>query len=254
MSWATKRRLIILCIVGASFGALFALLSFATLYKAPSCVDGLQNQDETGIDCGGGCAYLCSAAMQPPTVLFTKILDNGTGRTDVLASIENKNQNSATREIPYRVTLFDANQVLIQEVRGVLELPPGTTIPLFIPGIAVGKQTVTKAFLTLDDSQVKWYTLSSSDRVLPVVVDTKDVGTETQPRIEATLQNTSVTPLRDVSTLILVHDVRGQVIAVSETLIPLIPAQGEAKATFTWNGSFTGVPAVFEVIPRVPLP
>src|SRR3989344_6201594 len=70
MSWAAGRRFIILCIVGAVVIAFLAAISIATFYKSPSCSDGKQNQDETGVDCGGSCAYLCKAKKPTPTVLL----------------------------------------------------------------------------------------------------------------------------------------------------------------------------------------
>ena len=30
----------------------------------PSCMDGIQNQGEGGVDCGGPCAMLCSSCME----------------------------------------------------------------------------------------------------------------------------------------------------------------------------------------------
>ena len=101
MSWATKRRFVILSIVGAFVIAFLAILSFTIFYKTPSCTDGIQNQGETGIDCGGPCPYLCTSQELPPTVLFTKTVSNGAGRTDVIASVENQNQTAAAIGVPY---------------------------------------------------------------------------------------------------------------------------------------------------------
>lgn len=254
MSWAAQRRFFILLIVGAVVVAFVAIVSIATFYKAPSCTDGVQNQNEAGIDCGNPCAYLCTAQELPPTVLFTKAFPASTGRTVVVASIENKNPTAAARDIPYSAILYGDKQTLIQEVSGTFDLPPGTTATIFIPGVMSGKQAVVRAFLNLDPSSIKWFTLISDPRIVPGVLNTIQSGSIDAPRVDATLVNTSVTTLTNVPVVALVRNINTDVIAASQTVVPSIPAQGQATATFTWNTAFSDEPASIEVVPIIPLP
>lgn len=254
MSWAARRRLIILLIIGAVGVAFFTVLSVTTFYRAPSCSDGTQNQDEAGIDCGGFCAYLCIADQQPPTVLFTKALSNSEGRTDIIASIENKNATAGAKDVPYRIALYDGNQTLIQEVTGTLDLPPGSSVPVFVPNITSGKQKVVGAFLTIEASALRWFALARDPRIVPLVSNTKQGGTLDAPRVEATLSNSSVSPLRNVRVVIFIRDEQRDIIAASQTVVPSILGQGQATATFTWNSGFSSTPASLEVVPIISLP
>lgn len=254
MSWAARRRLFILLIIGAVVVAFLATLFIATFYDAPSCTDGTQNQGETGIDCGGSCAYLCTAELQPPTVLFTKAISNGAERTDVVASVENKNALAAAKNVPYTVRLYSKDKFLIQTVNGTLDLPQGATVPVFIPGIVSGKQPVANVFLTIDPSAPKWFSPDTGARVVPLISNTRQGGTSDAPRVEAILSNPSVTALMNVPAIVLVRDDKGDVIAASSTIVPTIPAQGQATATFTWNSAFPSIPASIEVVPMIPLP
>ncbi|MDP2665503.1 MAG: hypothetical protein Q8P23_02575 [bacterium] len=254
MSWAARRRFIILLIVGAVVGAFLATLFIATFYDAPSCTDGTQNQDEVGIDCGGSCAYLCTAQLQPPTVLFTKALSYGGDRTDVIASVENKNATAAAKNVPYRITLYGSGQALIQEVTGTLDLPPAASVPVFVPGIVSGKQMVVGVFLTIAPSAPQWFSLATTARSLPLVSNIRQSGTVDAPRVEAVFTNSTVIPFNNVRTIVLVRDKSGDVIAASQTVVPSIPAQGQAVATFSWNNAFPATPATIEVIPIIPLP
>jgi hypothetical protein len=61
-------------------------------------------------------------------------------------------------------------------------------------------------------------------------------------------------PLSNVRVIVMVRDAQGTVIAASQTIVPLIPAQGQATAIFTWNTAFSGVPASAQVGPVIPLP
>lgn len=254
MSWAARRRFIIALVVGAIIIAFLATLSIATFYKAPSCADGAQNQDETGVDCGGSCSYLCREQQQPPTVLFTKAIKNGEGRVDVIALIENKNPNAAAKNVPYSITLYGTGQALIQRVTGTLDLPPGASVPVFVPDIPSGRQVVVSAFLDIDASAPQWFSMPVDARIVPTVSNTKHGGTTSAPRIEAILSNQSITTLTNVKAIVLVRGDRGDVIAASSTIVPAIPAQGRATATFTWNGAFSSTPVSVEVAPIIPLP
>jgi hypothetical protein len=254
MSWAARRQFFILLVVGLVVVAFLAVILIATFKKTPSCTDGVQNQGEVGIDCGGPCPYLCTAEVQPPTVLFTKALTNNAGRTDVAASIENKNATAAARNVPYSITLYGSGQVLIQEVTGTLDLPPGATQTIFIPGITSGKQPVVNAFLSIASSSPEWFTMATDPRIMPSVSNTTLSGSASAPRIDAVLANGSITPLTNVQVVVLVRDIHNDVIAASETVVPVIPAQGQATATFTWNSAFPGVPVSIEVVPVIPLP
>ncbi len=253
MSWAARRRFIILFILGAIAAAFFAIVSIATFYKAPSCTDTTQNQDEEGIDCGGSCPYLCTAQRQPPTILFTKAISNGVGRTDVAALVENKNATAAAKNVPYAVTLYGDDRTILQTVSGTLDLPPGATVPVFISGVVSGNQRVANVFLDIATSSPKWFVLSPDPRIVPLVSDTKPSGTVSAPRIETVLTNQSVTRLTNVEVVVIVRDAQGIVIAASKTIVSVIPAQGQATATFTWNNAFSGVPASIEVVPVIPL-
>lgn len=254
MSWAAKRRLTILLIIGAVVVAFLVVLSAKLFYKAPTCTDNVQNQNETGVDCGGSCPYLCVADEQPPTILFTKALTNAAGRTDIVASIENKNATAAAKDVPYQVKLYGAKQSLLQQFSGILDLPPGATQTIFIPGVLTGNQTVVNAFLEIASSSPAWFTMTSDPRIVPKVSNTVLGGSTSAPRIEAVLSNPTVTTLTNVQVIVLVRDTRKEVIAASQTIVPIISAQNTALATFTWNNAFPGTPASIEVVPVIPLP
>ena len=254
MSWASRRRFIILSIVGIVAVAFFIVLSLTVFYKAPSCSDGIQNQSEAGIDCGGSCPYLCSDQANAPIVLFTKTISQNNGRTDVVVFVENANASTAAKDVPYTLSLYGADQVLVQEITGSIDLPPSSTVPIFIPNIASGSQKVASAFLSIAPSAPKWFTLTVDPRIVPIVSNTTLGGSVSSPRINAVLSNTSVTPITNIDVIVVVHDEQGEVIAASRTIVPFLPSQGQAIATFTWNSPFIRVPAKIEVIPVISLP
>lgn len=246
--------MIILSIVGAIAVAFFVTIAITVFYKTPSCTDGIQNQGEVGIDCGGSCAHLCTMQAQPPVVLFTKAIVNTAGRTDIIASVENKNMRAQAGSVPYRITLYGIRESLIQELTGTLDLPAGATTLVYLPGVMAGNQKVTQAFLSIEPSAPYWLSVQKDARLVPKVVNTTLSGATSSPRIDAILANESVAALYDIPVIVLVHNEQGDVIAVSKTIVSVIPAQGNTTAVFTWNAAFSEAPTSIEVFPVVPLP
>lgn len=254
MSWASQRRFLILITGGAIIVAFVAVMLILIFYKAPSCTDSIQNQDEAGIDCSGSCPYLCTAQVQPPIVLFTKVLQNAEGRSDVISLIQNKNADAAAKNVPYRIALYGEGHSFIREITGMVDLPPRTTKPIFLSGIVSGGQPVVSAFLEITASAPRWFTLNVDPRIIPTVLRATLIGTESNPRVEAILVNPSSSTLTNIQAIVLVSDANKNVIAASKTVVSAIPIQEQATATFTWNNAFAGVPASVEVVPIIPLP
>lgn len=253
MSWAAHRRFMILLIVGTFVATSLALVLISTFYKTPSCSDGVQNQGENGIDCGGPCAYLCTDLEKPPTILFTNVLETN-GRTDIIALVENKNIDAAAKNVKYDVSLYGEGQIFLQKIVGTTDLPPRTTVPIYIPGMTAGNQKIVSAFLNIEASSPQWFHLSAGSITLPTVMNATQTGTPKAPRIQAILANPMSIKMFNVQVIVLVRDINKNIIAASRTVIPAIPAQGNATAIFTWNEAFSGVPASIEVVPIPQMP
>ena len=124
VSWSTRRKS--LYIIGTMLVFLFALalpVWFVT-YKAPSCTDGLKNQGELGIDCGGPCSLLCKAHALDPIVRWQRAFKVKDGVYNALAYVENPNLDSGVRKISYRFKLYDSGNLLIYERQGSTFIPP----------------------------------------------------------------------------------------------------------------------------------
>lgn len=254
LTWAGQRRLIISLIVGAFLLIIAAGVFYVQVYQTTSCSDGRQNQGETGVDCGGPCPYLCVAGEKPPVVLFTQLLRNNSGRIDLIAEIENKNLDAAAKNVPYTISLYPTDHSTAREITGTVDLPPRATVPLFIPGVATSDQSVAQAFLDIAPTAPRWFTFRVGERTMPVVSSITTGGTDTAPRVDAVLTNPSATRMSEIHAIALLYGPQGNVIAASETVVPIIAPFGQATATFSWNDPFSGSISRREVIPIVPLP
>lgn len=246
MSWGSQRKTFIALVLSAIGLAVIAVTAIAIIYEAPSCGDGKQNQDETGIDCGGSCTYLCRASVQEPSLRFVKYLPAVNGRTDVIAYIDNPNSRAAIENARFTVSLYDNEGATVASKIGSVDLPPSSTVPVFIPGFTTGYRTLARAFLLFDEDSIRWYTPTTD---LAKVTASRIVyqGGEA-PRITADITNQEYTPLYGVTVVATVFDERNNAMAASASVVD-IEARGTTPVVFTWNAPFASTPARTEVLP-----
>jgi hypothetical protein len=252
MSWALRRRLIIIGLIAAVIALLGGVFYFTTVRSAPSCIDGKQNQGEEGIDCGGTCSYFCSASQAAPATRFVRAVSPSAGRTDVIAYIDNPNASSAASGLHYTIELYSPTNTIVAKKEGTVDLPPSSTVPVFVPNFFSGSATVARAFITFDTPTHLWYRYEDA-RVVPKVSNIVLTGGE-MPRVRAIAVNATTVPLKNVVFIVTVFDETGDAIAASQTIAPSIPAQGSAPLVFTWPTPFLKPVGRIEVIPVIPLP
>lgn len=99
-------------IYGAGFLLFFSAVIFgiyALMFRSsPTCFDGRQNGEETGIDCGGGCMPCAQKYAQGITVgdVFRFASD---GKVVVVAAINNPNDDYGFKRVTYTMKALDAN-------------------------------------------------------------------------------------------------------------------------------------------------
>lgn len=254
MHWAKGRQFFIWFILVGSILAIIASVIFVVMYKVPSCNDAVQNQDEKGIDCGGACSKVCSFDVKAPVVSFPpRVLNQSSGRTDVIAYIENRNATAQASAASYILELYDANNEVITTKTGVMKLPvTARPIPLFIPSVYIGSRLPTHANVTFADT-IDWQTASpvpfneQLTTAAPVLS-----GESATPKIVATIHNPQPTSILNVKVVVAVFDTQNSIMAASQTLLREVPAQGDATATFTWNEAFPGPYSRIEILPLYP--
>jgi hypothetical protein len=250
MSWALGRRVLILSIVGVFVVTVVGGITWWAAYTPPSCTDGKQNQDEEGIDCGVACPYLCTAGLAEPSVEFARYISPQTGRIDVIAYIENPNPSADARDVAFSIELLDASNGTVATKEGLVDLPPSSVVPVYVPNFFSGNATVARVFLVVDPDSFKWF--SYEDELPAVRVRSTNIESTATPRITATLHNPSAMVLRNVKTIITVFNNADNAIAASQTIIPELPGQGEAEAVFTWRTPFSETPSRVEVLTVLP--
>ncbi len=96
-----RKRIVILGIYLAVIVLIGATIYF--MFKSdPTCYDGIRNQGETGIDCGGPCSPCQKRiTLDKLKVESVEMADDGKGGKDVLIKIYNPNEEYGARSFQY---------------------------------------------------------------------------------------------------------------------------------------------------------
>jgi hypothetical protein len=246
LSWSLRRRLVYLGLV-----TLASLVMVAVVYlfakPVPSCFDGLQNQDELGVDCGGACAKVCPLELKPIRVLWSRIFNPSTGRYDLATLVENPNSRYAARSFNYSVKVLDENNLLITTRRGQAFLNPGETMVIYDPKLEVGQRVPYRTSFSLDSPV--WQRLDGPGPVLQVK-DQTITFTSPGARLNATVVNESSQVFRNVQVVAVVSGSDENALAVSSTLVERLEPGQSSDLVFLWTKAFSNTPALVDFYPH----
>lgn len=229
--WAFWRKL--------QYGSLVAVFLMLVLFGAyrtyfyapPSCFDNRQNGDERGVDCGGACTRICAADVAQPTVEWARSFAVAGSQYNAVAYIQNTNQSAASPEVPYTLSLFDADG-LITTREGTTILPPDSVYPIFESRIQTGGRVPTQTFVELG-AATTWVPAAAGREQFTVNSRTL-TGADARPRLEASITNNALTPANNVEVVATIFDARGNALTASRTFIDHFDARGTETAIFTW--------------------
>jgi hypothetical protein len=251
-SWSSRRKLGYTSLVVGVLIILIGIPAFLVLHKTPTCTDGLLNGDETGIDCGGSCIRLCQSSFLPPKIgwggaKFEKVAD---GLYNVASLIINQNINGAALKVPYKISLFDKEGVLIVERKGITTLYAHRNSLAFEPAVQVGKRIPAKATFEFTQAPV-WF--KSHDALTGLAIIDKEYKEDsTSSSLEVTLENKSLFPIQDLDVAVVLYDTEGNAIGFSRTNIDILNANNDREvAPFTWPMNRDGKVNSIEVIPII---
>lgn len=234
----------IVTVLAAVFVALPLYLSY---YKAPSCSDGLQNQGELGIDCGGPCARLCQSAFLPPEVSWTKFEKVSEGIYNLGAYIINPNINGAVVAAPYKFSLFDKDGILITEVPGKTIIPAHRNTLAFAASVSTQKRPVVRAIFEFTQPPLWQKSFDSLGGVS--ILDKKYTEDADGSSLEVTLENKILLAYNSIRLGAVLYDDADNAIGFSSTVVDTIAPGSRESAVFTWPLSRKGKVASIEILP-----
>lgn len=248
-SWSARHRFFYIFGTLAIFAFVIILPIFFFTYKAPSCSDGIKNQGELGIDCGGPCARLCEASALRLIIRWQRAFKVKDGVYNALAYVENPNLDSGIDTISYRFKLYDSANILIYERDGTTSVPPNKIFGVFESNILTGLRVPARVLFEFLGTPV-WTKSYAPDPGL--VISNKVLSNQdTSPRLAATLQNSSISPVYNTEVVAILYDVTDNALAVSRTVVNDLNPGSMAPLVFTWPEPFTQTATRIELLYRL---
>ncbi len=250
-TWAQRRQITIVLVIGLIFFFLLAAVYYVFFRPSQSCFDGLENQDERGVDCGGVCQKVCPVEVADLINFWTRVFRVSPGQYDVGALIENPNIGFSIERLPYTIRVYDANNIPLAERRGTTFVNQKERFLIFESRIPTGNKIPVRAVLEIEDFSWTRSSASSKSDILNVNVQNKEMVLDPSPRLTADLLNGSAKDLQDIAVSAVVFDKDENVLGVSGTVVDQLPHGERTEVVFTWPEAFSGVPLTLEVYPRL---
>ena len=247
MSWASKRKILYTGAAVIFLALVIGVPSYLTVYKAPTCSDGRQNQGELGLDCGGPCKNLCQEKALSPIILWQRVFKVTSGSYNAIAYVENPNVSAGASGVSYIFRLYDKNNVLISERTGKADLLPNKTFPIFESSVPTGQKLPTR--VTFEFTKAPFW--ATKDSLLPEIAITGVILSreETTPHLEAMIENRSVKTVANLPVVAIMYDTDGNAIAASRTVVDFLTKKTLLPLVFTWPEPFGKLISKKEITP-----
>lgn len=223
---------------------------YPSLNKPPTCMDNIQNGDETGVDCGGSCVIACLSEAQNLSVLWTRAFKVIPGRYNAVAYFVNHNKSLAIQKINYRFRFADERNIYIGKREGSTFVLPSGNFAVFEPGIDVGNYVPVYVTFEFTETPI-WLQVSQAkiDQLKVSISNIAITDEATSPRLSAIVKNNSLFTIPNVNVIVILYDAMQNAISASRTYIDeLAPLQGKG-VNFTWPEPFPSTVVSKEIIP-----
>ncbi|MDD5431193.1 MAG: hypothetical protein PHP03_03155 [Candidatus Pacebacteria bacterium] len=126
---------------------------YSLFFKNPgTCFDGVMNNGETEIDCGGLCISCDERNIQPLTASEPMVLWVDGRTLSVLFEIKNPNEKFGSDNFTYKINLYDDHDALIKSIQKNFFIYGDETETLTEVGIDTGGEIVGYARVKIGDT------------------------------------------------------------------------------------------------------
>ena len=219
-------------------GVIVAGIYFLFLKVPASCFDGIQNEGEQGVDCGGPCAQICTSEVQPITALgAVKVFTPVAGHATALVQIENANSGFAASSFNYAITFYGSDGSSVAVVNGTSFMYADETKYIIVPN-----ETVTAAPSRADIvvSDIQWIP-SPQMGLLPqfaLTNITNVAGANGYATVNGNITDRDASSFRNIIIVAIFKSATGMPVGASQTELDLIAP----NATQSFSISYPLVP------------
>lgn len=207
----------------------------AVLRPSPTCFDNIQNQNETGVDCGGSCVHcalknLDSIAVSLPVQLLP-LEDTGS----LYFQLRNIN-NAGAERFNYSVSFYDQFGVELDVIFGTSFIYPRGIKTIVEAPVKVDFTKIVKAEVEISD--INWRLAEEFRRPNLQTRAVKSEVIKNQVRISGLILNNNDFRLSSVNASVVIYSRFGREVSASKTvLLDLSPFEERAFTIILPRGS-----------------
>lgn len=200
------------------------------LKPAPSCFDAVQNQGETGVDCGGPCASCEIGTLAPFKVSWVKNFPVG-GRSVIIAEIKNPNLVWGADNFSYTFDVYDISDNKIYTLTKSSFIYAGEIKYLVEPNVGVDPKKIGNVKVSF--SNINW---KSQEGFLRPETQTREIKTEQSLpiKISGLVLNNNSYSLSKLNVLGFLYNQKGNLVSASKTELGGTPAFEEEQFQITF--------------------
>jgi hypothetical protein len=240
MSWAQRRKATYIFSILFVFAIIIAIIIlFIFLNKTPTCSDGIKNQSETGIDCGGPCNILCRAEYSNPAVIWgprwAKV--SSSGNYNFITYLQNPNIGVGAYKVPYTLKIYDKDGILLYQKNSTTDIPPNNNFVVFEDNINLNDKVPARVKFDFTGNPV-WQKIDSVESNI-TTVSKELLNEDTKPKLLAKITNSTFQQINNIESVAILYDQNNNAVAFSKTKTDYIKAGESADIVFTWPEPFT---------------
>lgn len=251
MSWAQRRKTTYIASALLIFAVILAVVVFSMFSKTPTCFDGIQNQNETGIDCGGSCNILCRAGYSNPVVVWgprwAKVYSNGS--YNFLTYAQNPNVGVGADAVKYLFKVYDKDGILLYQKSYETYVPANNNFVIFEDNINLNDKVPARTkfeFL----GPIAWEKMNDAESVV-ITLSKNLMNEDTRPKLVATIKNTTLKTVENIESVAILYDENNNAAAFSKTKTDSLIKDGTADIVFTWPEKFISKIVRIDIISKV---
>jgi Mg-chelatase subunit ChlD len=228
-TWALKRQIAYISSAVILVFLFVFIYSFYTKPK-PNCFDGILNNNEVDIDCGGLCEKVCKNETATLITKWANAIEVAPGFYDIVALIENPNVFFGIPSLKYKFEVYDNNNTLLETIYRETFVNRKEQFLLFSGNVALDSIPY-QVFVEFETP--KWKRIADQANI-NIDIDSEFLVTEPKPRLTATLVNRSTFDLENLDVKALIYNKENSVIAVSSTEVSELKKDIPYEIFFTW--------------------
>ncbi len=249
--WAARRKGVIFLFVIVCLIVIVGIPTYFAARHAPSCSNGIQDGDETGVDCGGSCKLLCTPQTLPIITLGdARLLKIATTTYVAAIVVENPNVNGFISRAPYTFSIYSgSSNKPLQVFAHDTYVGRNSTFALFTGPFEITGSGPFRATFEWG-ANLSWQKGSDPTSLISAeninLVTTSD-GT---PRLEATLTNKTQNEIDNVEAVAILSDTDGNTQAAGKTFVDVLAPNEPVPISFTWPAPFASTPVTIHIYPH----